>query len=594
MCGFTAFLSATGELAPAFQAAQPWTGLLRHRGPDGEASYVAPGVGMHFVRLSIVDLSERGMQPMRSQDGRYVMVFNGEIINFRTLAAQHGLVCRSRSDSEVLVELWARLGEAVLPQLRGMFSFVIYDTRERTAVAARDPFGIKPLYYVRQEDLLMVASEITPLLVALGGEVALDEARIVGFLRRAAVDDGDRTCYRPLRQIPPGHCLRWTRGRMTIAPYHQWSCETIDVTDELAQQEAYYDTLVRTVGEYLYADVPLGVSLSGGFDSSFLAHLVHVHERGTGAGRLMFTRGYEGWADDELAAARQVAQRFGFVHHPVLLSATEVPTLLERYSAQQEHPLTSISVLAFHKLYQAARARGVTVLLEGNGGDELWAGYAYYQDPPRDDCSQDGSSFALNDAVVRRVAVEDQEVGRWSPIDYSTASPLCRRQLDDLFGPKLQRSLRFIDRASMRTAVEVRVPYLDVSVALPALRLPDAWKIRDGELRSFVRRVASPHLGEATAFRPKVRVQDPQHLWLRGALRPFVSDLLASHPLCIESFVDVPKLRRLYEQFLDHPERFDNVTFIMLPIFLEVWARAMRTVLASAPVTGEPGATHAI
>jgi asparagine synthase (glutamine-hydrolysing) len=199
MCGFTAFLSVDGELAPAFQSARPWTDLFRHRGPDGEASYTAPGVGMHFVRLSILDLSERGMQPMRSRDGRYVLVFNGEIINFRALAAQHHLLCRSRSDSEVLVELWARLGEAVLPQLRGMFAFVIYDTLERTAVAARDPFGIKPLYYAQRDDLLMFASEMTPLLVALGGEVALDEtrtmvkARVTGHsvrFRRATSSDG--------------------------------------------------------------------------------------------------------------------------------------------------------------------------------------------------------------------------------------------------------------------------------------------------------------------------------------------------------------------------------------------------------------------
>lgn len=588
MCGFTAFLSADGELAPAFQAARTWADLLRHRGPDGEASYTAPGVGMHFVRLSILDLSERGMQPMRSRDGRYVMVCNGEIINFRALAVQYGVVCRGRSDSEVLVELWARLGEAVLPQLRGMFAFVIYDTLERTAVAARDPFGIKPLYYTRQDDLFMFASEMTPLLVALGGEVALDETRIIRFLRRAALDDGEGTCYRTLRQVPPGHRVRWTRGQVTVTPYHRWSCVPLPVTEEPAQQAAYYDLLVRTVGEYLYADVPVGVSLSGGFDSSLLAHLVHAHECGAGANRLMFTRGYEGWAGDELSAARQVAERYGFTHHPVLLSAEEVPGLLEICSAQQEHPITSLSVLAFHKLYQAARALGLKVLLEGHGGDELWAGYASYQDLLRSGSSQDGSSFALNEAVVCSDVAEGEGVADgWGPVDGSTASPLCQRQLADLFGPKLQRSLRFVDRASMRAAVEVRVPYLDAVLALPALRLPDTWKVRDGELRSFVRRMACPHLGEAIAFRPKVRVQDPQRFWLQGALRPFVSDLLESRPLFIEPFVDVQKLRGLYEGFLNHPERFENITFIMLPVFLEVWYRAMRASLASAHAAGE-------
>lgn len=575
MCGFVGFFSADGALEPRFRAPEPWRGLIRHRGPDGERSVEDAGAAMHFTRLSILDLSERGMQPRRSRCGRYVMVFNGEIVNFSELARQHGLLLESRSDSEVLLELYARVGERAVAAIRGMYAFVVYDTLEQTVTAYRDPFGIKPLYYALDGRRLILSSEMTPILRALGGS-EIDERQALRFLRRGEIDDGASTMYRRVKQVPPGHRLRWQGGGCAVAPYREDDVTPMDDPDEPTQQVAYYDLLVRTVREYLYADVPVGVSLSGGLDSSLLAHLVSRHQA-PGQRRLMVTRGYEGYEGNEMEAARLVAQRCGFDWHPVFLRPEEVPAMLRVCSAHQEHPVTSISILAFHKLYLAARALGITVLLEGHGGDELWAGYAYYRDPAGAARSHDGSSFALNDEIVRA-----QEPGNEAGPAGETAGPspapcsaLTRRQLRDLFGGKLQRSLRFVDRASMRAGVEVRVPFLDPAVAVPALRLPDAWKIRDGELRSFIRRMARPHLGEAVALRPKVPVQDPQRAWLQRELKGYVTDLLESANLFIARFVDVPLLRRRYAQFLQQPAQFDNLTFLMFPVFLEEWHRAM-------------------
>lgn len=589
MCGFVGFWSADGVLDPRFGASEPWRGLIRHRGPDGERSVVDAGAAMHFTRLSILDLSERGMQPMRSRCGRYVMVFNGEIVNFQELARQYDLQLESQSDSEVLLELYARIGERAVSVIRGMYAFIVYDTVERTVVAYRDPFGIKPLYYAQQGTHLILASEIRPILRALGGS-EVDEGRILRFLRRGEIDDGASTLYCEVRQVPPGHRLRWQDGRCSVAHYRDDDITPMDDADEPTQRAAYYDLLVRTVQEYLYADVPVGVSLSGGLDSSLLAHLVSRHQD-AGQRRLMVTRGYQDYAGNETDAARLVAQRCGFDWHPVFLRPEEVPEMLRVCSAQQEHPITSISILAFHKLYLAARALGLKVLLEGHGGDELWAGYPYYRDPAWTVRSHDGSSFALNDEVVRHDGSFDEEGSSEETIGPSLAScsELTRRQLADLFGGKLQRSLRFVDRASMRAAVEVRVPFLDPAVALPALRMPDAWKIRHGQLRSFIRQLARPYLGDAIALRPKVPIQDPQRAWVQGPLKAYLHDLLLSRSLWIGQFVDLQRLRRLYEAFLSDPDQFDNLTFLVFPVFLEEWHRAMQDdPLSSSLTVGRP------
>ncbi len=577
MCGFVTFFSSESALDPRFQTPVPWIGLIRHRGPDGQRSYTEEGAAMHFTRLSIIDLSDDGMQPMHSSCGRYVMTFNGEIANFKDLAAQYNLSLKGRSDSEVLLELYRILGLRVGRVIRGMFSFVVFDRITKTVVGLRDPFGIKPLYYAVNDGNLILSSEIKPILVALGGS-EIDEDQVVRFLRRGEIDDGDRTLFARVKQVPPGHGIAWREGRLSIQRYREdrLSCPTLD---EEAERDAYYKLLLRTAKEYLYADVPVGVSLSGGFDSSLLAHLVKAHS-GSAVPR-MFTRGYKDYEGNELEAAGLVAEHFGFDFHPVVLAPEEVPSRLMTCSEQQEHPVTSISVLAFHKLYEEARSSGIKVLLEGHGGDEIWAGYSYYLQPDSGLCSHDGSTFKLNEEILLDQFRSAQGRPAEAPSDGFNGSPLTRRQMDDLFGWKLQRSLRFVDRASMRYQIEVRVPFLDTDIVYPALSLPDNWKIRNGQLRSFVREMARKVLPDSVALRPKIPIQDPQRKWLRGELKEFVSDLLLSSPLFIEQFVDVPRLRQTYRNFLANPDRFDNLTFLVFPVFLEAWYRALKRSLAT-------------
>ena len=577
MCGFAAFFSSFGPLPPPLSRPEPWIGLLRHRGPDAQASWAEPGAAIHFARLSILDLSEQAMQPMRSSCRRYVIAFNGEIVNYRELADRYRVPFRGHSDTEVLLELYRQMGPAVIPELRGMYSFLIYDTQERSVAAYRDPFGIKPLYYAQQEDRLLVCSQILPLLKALGGS-SVRSSEVVRFLRSGEVDDGEETLFERVQQLPAGQRLLWKGGNLRLE--RSGGAEfgpPRDLPDsgEKAEHSSYYETLMATIGEYLHADVPVGVSLSGGFDSSLLAHLVSRHPSG-GAARTMFTRAYHDYEGNELEAARQVSEAFGFDLHPVVLRLEEVPDLLRHCSRAQEQPVTSISILAYHKLYALARSMGIKVLLEGHGGDEIWAGYGCYRENGAPQAgSQDGSSFRMNEKILLPEHSASAAPSGTADL-FPGVSPLARRQLRDLFGAKLQRSLRYVDRASMENSVEVRVPYLDTRVALPALTLPDRWKVRGEELRSFVRRMALRALPGEIALRPKVPIQDPQRKWLQRELRQYVEDVLNSDNLFISRFVDVSLLNQLYRQFLETPPQFDNLTFLVFPLFLEEWHRAMR------------------
>ena len=303
MCGFVGFFSSDVPLPPRFQREEPWLGLVRHRGPDAQRSFTEPGAAIHFCRLSILDLSPAGMQPMVSSSGRYVLAANGEIVNYRNLARRFQLRLRGRSDTEVLLEAAERLGEEVGRELRGMFSFILYDRRDRSVLALRDPFGIKPLYYAQENGTLILSSEIRPVLRALG-RAELDGEQVFRFLRRGEIDDGERTFFQGVRQLPPGHRLRWDGSSLRIDPYRSDALSP-PAADEEADPSRYHALLLRVVGEYLQSDVPVGVSLSGGFDSSLLAHLVRAN-RPAPAALHMFTRGYLDYEGNEMEAARAV------------------------------------------------------------------------------------------------------------------------------------------------------------------------------------------------------------------------------------------------------------------------------------------------
>jgi asparagine synthase (glutamine-hydrolysing) len=390
MCGIAGvFTSAPAADAVAPEAVSRMTERMRPRGPDGEGQWQEHGVALGHRRLAIIDLDARAAQPMHSACGRYVVVFNGEIYNFRDLRRDmegKGVAFSTTSDTEVLLALFAAEGEAMLPKLHGMFAFVIWDCKERRALAARDPFGIKPLYLAETADGVLVASQVKALLASgLVSRAPCAKGR-AGFWMLGSVPE-PHTWYRDIRALPAGHCAWIEAGR--VRQERQWhdigkawreagSQGTLPDGDV---QSAVRHALRESVQRHLVSDVPVGVFLSGGIDSGSLAGL--MAELGTGPieGVTLAYDEFAGHADDEAPAAAVLANHYGLRHTIRRVTREEFLADLPRILEAMDQP--SIDGVNTWYASKAVAERGLKVVVSGVGGDELFQGYSHFRSLPR-------------------------------------------------------------------------------------------------------------------------------------------------------------------------------------------------------------------
>jgi asparagine synthase (glutamine-hydrolysing) len=379
MCGIAGILNR--EPAPCALALEKLRTALRHRGPDDEGLWLSPGgrAGLAHTRLAVLDLSPAGRQPMALPGGRFVIVFNGEIYNFRELRAgleAGGMEFRTRSDTEVLLRLYEREGPAMVDRLRGMFALAIWDELEQSAFLARDPLGIKPLYYSCQGGRLAFASELRALRHAgLAGD-RLDAAAMRRFLESGSVAE-PATLLAEVRCLPAGHGLVWKDG--TVREQTYW--RPVFTPRAMSAAEAAQRTraaLLDSLEQHFVSDVPVGLFLSGGMDSTLLAALAYRQGR---AGMESFSVGVDDPGLDESSLAARTAAHFGLRHHELRLDAAGLAERFPDFLAHMDQP----SVDGFNTFVVAglARSHGMKVVLSGLGGDELFGGYASFTQVPR-------------------------------------------------------------------------------------------------------------------------------------------------------------------------------------------------------------------
>lgn len=506
----------------------------RHRGPDGEGTYIDPTLiaGLGHNRLKIIDLSEAGRQPMTDASGRYYIVYNGEIYNYLELRREleSAYKFRSRSDTEVLLAAYERWGEACLDRLIGMFAFAIWDEQEQRLFAARDRFGVKPLhYYERADGTLMLASEIKALSSA-GVILSPDESTWATYLCRGLSDHRDRSFWRGIRVLPPGHLLRWQSGTLRIRCWYDISDRLGDQFDQRSIEtvkEEYLELLKESVKFRFRSDVPVGINLSGGLDSSTLLGLVHAAE-GDDSDVKAFTFYTGDPAYDELPWVRRMLNQ---TRHPLIschLDASEVPALAQSVQAFEDEPFGGLPTLAYARLFEQARAEGVIVLLDGQGMDEQWAGYDYYarsngngtsnlvqgvsESPTRPDCLVPEFRKLADDATLRQ----------------PFSDRLRNLQYRDTRFTKIPRALRFNDRISMRASTELREPFLDYRLFELALRQPAERKLSNGTRKFLLRQITAGLLPEGVNEAPKRPLQTPQREWLRGPLKDWAASQIES------------------------------------------------------------------
>jgi asparagine synthase (glutamine-hydrolysing) len=556
MCGIAgiAGIGAEGRALVAMAAAQ------RHRGPDDEGIYVDPGVaGLAHNRLSIIDLSAAGHQPMANRDGSLWIVFNGEIYNYLELRAElSDYPYSSRTDTEVVLAAWEKWGDQCLDRFIGMFAFLIWDTRSRRLFAARDRFGVKPLYYRHAADgTLSLASEIKALHAA-GAPRRPDERTWAAYLALGHSDHSPRTFWEGISALPPGHRMTWHDGRINISCWYDLADRVdreFDRRPAADVQEEYLALVEQSVRLRFRADVPVGINLSGGLDSSVLLGLVDaVHGRAADVKAYTFITGDPLY--DELPWVRRMLAHTGHESVTTLLDAESIPALAESVMRFEDEPFGGFPTLAYARLFEHARSRNTIVLLDGQGMDEQWAGYDYYARTVHGNSGEvQGTERPIRPECLApgfRALAEPFEPPRPFPDE------LRNLQYRDIRYTKIPRALRFNDRASMRSSTELREPFLDHRMLELALRQPPEYKIVNGTRKWLLRQMADKLVPSGVHEAPKRPLQTPQREWLRGPLRAW-AEASIEHALETSWFTE-DAVRRAWRDFCDG--RSDNSFYI--------------------------------
>jgi asparagine synthase (glutamine-hydrolysing) len=597
---------------------------LVHRGPDEEGSVRLPGLGLGMRRLSIVDLAG-GSQPFSSEDGSIQLVANGEIYNFQELRREletRGHAFRSRSDIEVLVHAYEEYGVEFLPRVRGMFALALWDGRTRTLLAARDAAGEKPLYYTLTPRGLLLASEIKALLTR--GEVSreLDLEALDQFLTYEYVI-APRTIFSGIRKLPAAHYLIYRDNEVTVRRY--WSAADVvpRAWNDADATEALRAALTRAVERQMMADVPVGVFLSGGIDSSAVAAFMAA---GAGPDRPVqsFSMGFADGSYNELPYAREVAAHLGTRHREGTVTP-DVVTLFEKLVVHLDEPFADVSLFPTYLVSRMAREH-VKVVLTGDGGDELFGGYdAYVAQQLAGRLERVAPRFALRlldrmAAVLppsekkkglvnktRRflsgIAQAPADIGqyRWmtflSPASRARLyTPRLREALAsrDVYAPvrevfgeaaasdplnhQLYADLRIyladdilvkVDRMSMATSLETRAPFLDLDLMELAFSMPGTLKIRGGERKYILKRAMEGRLPARILERRKEGFSIPMKNWLRRELAGPMEALLTS--VATRGLFDPAELRRLMIEHRDGRENHAHVLFSLM--VFERWAQ---------------------
>ncbi len=599
---------------------------LHHRGPDEEGHVTLPGVGLGMRRLSIVDLAG-GSQPFASEDGQIQLVANGEIYNFldvRRELEQRGHRFSSRSDIEVLVHAYEEYGDAFLERIRGMFALALWDGRTKTLLAARDRAGEKPLYYTLTPQGLFLASEIKALLVRPEVSRELDPEALDQFLTYEYVV-APRTIFAAVKKLPPAHFLRYRGGEVSVHRYWDAAAVAPRPMSESDAVDALRETLRRAVSNQMMADVPLGVFLSGGIDSSALVAFMADAIRGTGMAVNSFSMGFDDGSYNELPWARTVAERFGTRHREQMVTP-KITDLFEQLVVHLDEPFADVSLFPTYLVSQLAREH-VKVVLSGDGGDELFGGYdTYIADriarrvgrvvprvglaalervahlfPPSEKkkglinkirrFTQGAASRPADIEHYRwmtfigqrdkarlyrpelRDAIEGSDV--YAPVREALAAwpgedALNRQLYADLSIYLADDILVKVDRMSMATSLETRAPFLDTDVMELAFALPGDLKIRGSERKYILKQALRGILPDDILTRRKEGFSIPMKNWLRSELRPLMEDLLSPDRLRRRGLFDADEVRRWVDDHVAGRENHAHTLFGLM--VFERWA----------------------
>ncbi len=581
MCGIFGIVGKTGPVSE--EQVRQLTDLVAHRGPDGSGIHIAGKVGLGHRRLAIIDLSANGAQPMRHISQPVWITFNGAIFNYLELRRELellGATFHSASDTEVLLNAYLIWGRQCLERLNGMWAFVIHDGRDDTLFCARDRYGIKPLYYADTAGAFALGSEIRQLLPLIG-ERRADAELVDDFLLCGLTDHTQRTFFTGIEKLAPGHFLRVdvATGKHEIEQYYRLipdrSAADADIHTGPDRVRRLLDDAIRL---RLRSDVRVGTCLSGGLDSSSVAALAASAHRADGAAFSAITAVSEEPSNNEESYAAQVVERGGLSWIQTRPTYEDFSSALRQLIDIQEEPFGGPSIMMQYAVMKAARANGITVLLDGQGGDETLLGYDRYYAALLRDCFRKRGVRGLVGAVRSALSANaNLSLLRLAILFIGMSWPAARRaaygwryrfmkhralplalrrlalSLGDAAGMQaieitetnLPMLLRFEDKNSSHFAIEARLPYLDHRFVEMALGLPVQLKMHDGWTKWLLRKAMVGILPEAIGWRRnKIGFAAPDRLWLDRHLPEMRDKVLASG--LVAAHADVRTLARRF------------------------------------------------
>lgn len=632
MCGICGIFCLDGEGLVEETTLRAMTAAQRHRGPDDQGYLVQPGAGLGFCRLAIIDLTPAGHQPMTNEDSTIWIMSNGEIYNFQELVPpleRAGHCFRSRSDSEVLVHAYEEWGIECLERLNGMFALAIWDSRRRRAYIARDRLGVKPLYYWSNGTHFAFASELKALLQYPAVSRDIDLHALQTYLAYEYIPT-PASIFRHIQKLPPAHFLEIPLDGSSQAqqsadwsPQRYWQLHYRPAGERTRRVEEYQEelhTLLRAaVKRRLISDVPLGVFLSGGTDSSSITAM--MAEASTRPIKT-FSIGFAEKSFNELHYARLIARHFHTEHHEEILNP-DIPDLFQSVVDVLDEPFADASVLPSYLVAQTARKQ-VTVVLTGDGGDEMFAGYDFYRAQRFAAATVDHLPNALRRRLGElaaqiphtakkkgllnstrrfldgaclpatlqhtrwqtfwhepemaqllafseheRIAVIDahildlfKESGSHRPLDQQQYVDIKRYLADDI--------LFKVDRMTMVNSLEARSPFLDYTIAEFAAQLPPSLRLHHLEGKYLLKRMISSKLPYETLHRPKLGFNIPYKLWLRRELRPLLLDALAPSRLQQQGLFQPRYVQRLLHEHLEGIH--DHAHKLWQLLMFQLWA----------------------
>ena len=611
---------------------------IRHRGPDDEGRRVMPGVGLGMRRLSIIDLAT-GRQPIHNETSTVWVVFNGEIYNYRELRAE--LIARghrfyTHSDTETIVHAYEEWGQAAFSRLRGMFGIALWDSRDGSLLLARDRVGIKPLHYAVVRDRLYFGSEIKSILASGDVDRDIDFAALDHYLS-FLYTPRDGSIFAGIQKLPPGHVLRWHAGTVQITRYWQLPPEEKRLESEEDAIENLRQVLRDAVRSHLMSEVPLGAFLSGGVDSSVVVGL--MSEASSQPVRT-FSIGFDDPKYDELDHARVVARHFGTDHYEFVVKPDAL-AIIDDLIAHFDEPFGDSSAIPTWYVSEMAR-RHVTVVLSGDGGDELFGGYERYSPHPRiaafdrwaPPASRAVASLvwpwlphgATGKNFLRRAARDQRgryldQIGFFQPdekrallgddirraIGTADADARLARRFSRFDGlPWSAQMMHFdfetylpediltkVDRMSMAHSIESRVPLLDNHVVEFAAAIPAGLKIKNGRKKHILKEAASSLLPAGILNRRKQGFAVPVGGWFRGDLREFFSDVLLSRRARQRGYFNGRFIDRMIHEHVSG--RRDHTLRLWALVVFELWHRQYMdpgaTAATAAPARAVPAAS---